>query len=354
MKTIDLRSDTVTRPTPAMRAAMAAAEVGDDVYGEDPTVNRLQALAAARLGTAAAIFVPSGTMANQAALRALTAPGDVVLAGAGCHVLRYESGAAAAFSGVQIQTIGADGLFGPDEMVAALPPRDHHYAPVTTVAIENTHNLSGGRVFPFERVRAIVAAARERGLKLHLDGARLWNAVVATAIPAPRWTEGFDTVSFCLSKGLGAPAGSLVCGSAELIDRVHRIRKMLGGGMRQVGMLCAAALYALEHHRARLADDHANARRFADGLARIGGVVVDPSRVDTNIVIFEVAPIPADELSRRLAHRNSERRQHVLAQDSSRMGRPPLRTIFLNSLGNHEYSVTSALFYSTLINRGGT
>src|SRR5215470_20287581 len=193
MKTIDLRSDTVTRPTPAMRAAIASAEVGDDVYGEDPTVNRLQALAAERLDMAAAIFVPSGTMANQAAVRALTQPGDVLLGGAGCHVLRYESGAAAALSGVQIHTIGTDGLFDAGDLTAALPPSDHHYAPVSAVAIENTHNWSGGRVFPFDTLRGVVTVAAERGLKLHLDGARLWNAVVATGIPAARWADGFDT-----------------------------------------------------------------------------------------------------------------------------------------------------------------
>ncbi len=284
MKTIDLRSDTVTRPTPAMRAAIAAAEVGDDVYGEDPTVNRLQAVAAERLGMAAAIFVPTGTMANQAALRALTQPGDVVLAGAGCHVLRYVSGAAAALSGVQIQSVGSGGFFTPEEVLAALPPHDHHYAPVTAVAIENTHNFSGGRIFPFEQVRAIVAAAKSRGLRLHFDGARLWNAVVASSIPAPRWVEGFDSVSFCLSKGLGAPAGSLVCGSVDLVDRLHRIRKMLGGGLRQVGVLAGAGLYALEHHVERLADDHRHARRLADGLAALG-LEVDPLP-ETNMVKF--------------------------------------------------------------------
>jgi len=289
MKTIDLRSDTVTRPTAAMRAAIAAAEVGDDVYGEDPTVNRLQALAAQRLGMAAAIFVPTGTMANQAALRALTQPGDVVLAGAGCHLLRYESGAAAAFSGVQIQTIGSGGFFAPEDVVAALPPHDHHYAPVTTVAIENTHNSSGGRVFPFEQVRAVVDTAREHGLKLHFDGARLWNAVIASDIAAPRWVEGFDSVSFCLSKGLGAPVGSLVCGSADVIDRVHRARKMLGGGMRQAGLLAAAGLHALEHHVEHLAEDHRNARRLAQGLAALG-LEVDPPP-QTNMVLFRAADV---------------------------------------------------------------
>ena len=287
VKTIDLRSDTVTRPTAAMRAAMAQAEVGDDVYGEDPTVNRLQARAAELLGMPAAIFVPSGTMANQAALRALTQPGDVVLGGAGCHLLRYESGAAAALSGVQIQIIGCGGFFTADDVLAALPPHDHHNAPVTAIALENTHNSSGGRIFPLETSTAIVAAAKQRGLRLHLDGARLWNAVVASGVPAARWAAGFDSVSFCLSKGLGAPAGSLVCGSAELIDRVHRIRKMLGGGMRQVGVLAAAGLYALAHHVDRLADDHRHARRLADGLSALGLTVEPPP--ETNMVMFRGA-----------------------------------------------------------------
>jgi len=237
----------------------------------------------------AAIFVPSGTMANQAAIRALTRHGDVVLAGAACHLLRYESGGAAALSGVQILTIGERGFFTPAEVVAALPPHDHHYAPVTTVALENTHNASGGRIYPFEQMRAVVATAQERGLHLHLDGARLFNAVVASGIPAARWVEGFDSVSFCLSKGLGAPAGSLVCGSAELIDRVHRVRKMLGGGMRQAGILAAAGIHALEHHVDRLAEDHANARRLAEGLMKLD-LQVDPAP-QTNMVMFHAADV---------------------------------------------------------------
>ncbi len=286
MKPIDLRSDTVTKPTPAMRAAMAGAEVGDDVYGEDPTVNELQRVAAQRLGKAAALFVPSGTMANQLAIRALTHHGDVMLASDGAHILRYESGAAAALAGVQIRTIGSHGVFDADDVRSAVTPGDHHYAPTTMVAIENTHNAAGGRVFPFEQLQRVVAAARPHGLKLHLDGARLFNAVAATGIPAARWAEPFDTVSFCLSKGLGAPIGSLVCGSAEIIDRVHRFRKMYGGGMRQAGILAAAGLYALEHHVDRLADDHSNARRLADGLTRLG-LVVDPAP-ETNIVLFHV------------------------------------------------------------------
>ena len=284
MTTIDLRSDTVTRPGPAMRAAMAAAEVGDDVYGEDPTVNALQEAAARRVGKEAALFVPSGTMANQAAIRVLTAHGDLMLASEGAHVLRYESGAAAALSGVQIATIGRAGVFDADDVRRALTPPDHHHPPCTLVAVENTHNTSGGRVFPWDVLREVAAFARERGLRLHLDGARLFNAEVASGIPAARWAEPFDTVSFCFSKGLGAPVGSVVCGSAATVDRLHRVRKMLGGGMRQAGILAAAALHALEHNVARLADDHANAARFARGLVELG-LGVDPLP-ETNIVLF--------------------------------------------------------------------
>jgi threonine aldolase len=286
MRTIDLRSDTVTRPTFSMREAMAGAEVGDDVYGEDPSVNLLQRTAAELLGKEAAILMPSGTMANQIAIRALTEHGDVVLAGEGAHLLRYESGGAAALSGVQVKTIGTGGLFDADDVRAALHPGDHHFAPVKLVTLENTHNTAGGRVFPFEQLHRVTTAAREFGLRLHLDGARLFNAVVATGIPAARWAEPFDTVSFCVSKGLGAPVGSLVCGSAVLIDRVHRFRKMYGGGMRQAGILAAAGLYALEHHVERLAQDHANARRLAAGLAGMG-LRVDP-RPETNMVLFWV------------------------------------------------------------------
>ncbi len=302
MKTIDLRSDTVTRPTPEMRRAMAEAEVGDDVYGEDPTVNRLQAAVAERLGKEAAILVPSGTMGNQTALRALTRHGDVVLAGEGAHILRHESGGAAALSGVQIQVIGSGGLFGADDVSAAVHPADHHFAPTTLVALENTHNGAGGRVFPLQAVEAVAAAARQNGMRLHLDGARLFNAVIASGIAADRWAAPFDTVSVCLSKGLGAPAGSLVCGSAEVIERVHRYRKMFGGGMRQAGVLAAAGLYALEHHVERLADDHHNARRLAEGLRRLG-IEVD-AEPETNMVFFRFADTAA--------FMNATRERHLL------------------------------------------
>ena len=286
MKRIDLRSDTVTRPTPAMREAMARAEVGDDVYGEDPTAKRLEATAARLVGKQAALFVPSGTMANQASLRAAARPGDVVLAGEGAHLLEYESGAAAGLSGLHVQTIGRGGLFCGADVADAVHPDEAHYAPTRVVAFENTHNRAGGRVFPLDRIEDAATVARDHGLHLHLDGARLWNAVIASGIPAPRWAAPFDTVTFCLSKGLGAPVGSLVCGSTEWIRRVHRARKMLGGGMRQVGILAAAGLHALEHHVERLAVDHRNASRLAAGLENLG-FRVDP-RPETNMVLFGV------------------------------------------------------------------
>lgn len=287
MKTIDLRSDTVTKPTPAMRDAIASAEVGDDVYREDPTVNRLQETAAELMGMEAALFVPSGTMANQASLRALTRPGDVVLAGEGAHLLVYEAGAPAALSGLQVETIGRAGFFDGADVRSAVAPDDAHFAQTRVVAFENTHNVSGGRIFPLDQLKDAASAARERGLALHLDGARLPNAVVATGTPARVWAELFDTASFCLSKGLGAPVGSLVCGATEVIDRVHRARKMLGGGMRQAGILAAAGLHALEHHVERLSEDHANARRLADGLSRLDLRV--EGAPETNMVLFHVS-----------------------------------------------------------------
>jgi len=287
VKPIDLRSDTVTQPTPAMREAMARAPLGDDVYGEDPTVNALEEAAAARVGKEAALFVPSGTMANQIAIRLHTRHGEVVLAGAGAHVLRYEGGAASALAGVQIATIGAGGLFtAADVRKGFVPASDVHLAPTTLLAAENTHNAGGGRVFPLEALHEAVAAARELGMRAHLDGARLFNAEVASGVPAATIAAPFDTVAFCFSKGLGAPVGSVLCGSREAIARARRLRKMLGGGMRQAGVLAAAALHALEHHVARLAEDHANARRLAEGLAKLG-LRVDPEP-ETNMVMFAV------------------------------------------------------------------
>lgn len=289
LRTIDLRSDTVTCPTQAMRDAMAAAPVGDDVYGEDPSVNRLQEEAARRLGVEAALFVPSGTMANQIALRTLSRPGDTVLVGRDAHVMLYESGAPAALSGVQLEPVGEGGLFDGADVRSHVHPRDAHYAPTTVVALENTHNRAGGRVFPLDLAKDVAAAAREAGLSVHLDGARLWNAEAATGTPARAWAQLADTVCFCLSKGLGAPAGSLVCGRRELLEPMHRARKMLGGGMRQAGILAAAGLYALEHNVERLAEDHANAKRFAELVGEIDGIELTYDTIETNIVFFDVA-----------------------------------------------------------------
>jgi threonine aldolase len=286
MHTIDLRSDTVTKPTPAMREAMAKAAVGDDVYGEDPSVNALQERVAALLGKEAALFFPSGTMANQASLRVHTRAGDVVLASRDCHILKYEGGAAAALSGLHIATLGSGGSFDADELRAAVPPSDPHFAPATLVAIENTHNVAGGTIFPAEMLARVVAAAREAQLALHLDGARLWNAAVASGRTPAELAAPFDTVSVCLSKGLGAPVGSLVATSQALAARLRRMRKQLGGGMRQAGVLAAAGLHALEHHVERLRDDHANARRLASGLRELG---FETNAPETNIVLVKSA-----------------------------------------------------------------
>jgi threonine aldolase len=287
---IDLRSDTVTKPTPAMRAQMAQAEVGDDVYGEDPTVNRLQERVADLLGKEAALFVPSGVMANQIALAIHTQPGAEVLVPFGAHCLRYESGAAAALAGVQLRELGAgDGRFSAAELEEAISPANSHYPVTRLVCVENTHNLSGGRVVPMAVQAEIVEVARRRGLALHLDGARLPNAHIATGIAMRELAAPFDTVSICLSKGLGAPVGSLLAGSRSAIAVALRRRKMLGGGMRQAGILAAAALYALDHHLERIAEDHAAARLFAEGIAGAPGLTVDVERVETNIVVWDLS-----------------------------------------------------------------
>ncbi len=291
-KTIDLRSDTVTQPSDAMRDAMARAEVGDDVYAEDPTVNRLQEIAAKLVGKPGALFVPSGTMANQVALRSWTRPGDAILVGRGAHVFMYESGGAAALSGTQPVTIGEDGLFTAEEVQRSIYPSDDHYARTSLVCVENTHNSSGGRIFPLDEQKQIARVAHDAGLRIHLDGARLFNAVVATGVSAAELAAQFDSVSFCLSKGLGAPVGSLVCGDSEFIRRAHRYRKMFGGGMRQAGILAAAGIVALEHNVKRLDDDHQNARRFAERLRELPGaeLVREP---ETNIVLFRVPDVAA-------------------------------------------------------------
>ena len=288
---IDLRSDTVTRPSPGMRAAMNTAEVGDDVYREDPTTRRLEERVAEIVGKQAALFVPSGTMSNQIALLCHTRRGDEIVVGEGTHCAFYESGAAPAWSGVQFATAGTGGLFTASELEAVIKPTDYWCPRTSLVVLENTHNRAGGRVFPSGEIEAIARVARARSLKLHLDGARVWNASVATGESVAKLAEAFDTVSVCFSKGLGAPVGSALVGPTDLIVEALRFRKMLGGGMRQVGILAAAALYALEHQRDRLAEDHEAARRIGDALAGMPGVRVAP--IETNIVNVDVPGVPA-------------------------------------------------------------
>ncbi len=289
-KWIDLRSDTVTQPTSAMRKAMVEAEVGDDVYGEDPTVNALQEKVANLLGKERALFVPSGTMANQLAIRSQTQPGDEVIIEATSHSFNFEGGGGAALSGIQFHCLkGERGILEPQQIEEAIRPEDHHYPVTRLICLENTHNRAGGSIFPLEKMRGIYQLAKSRGLWVHLDGARLWNASVATGIKPAVFAQYADSVSVCLSKGLGAPVGSLIAGSKGLIDRAHRFRKMFGGGMRQAGIIAAAGIYALDHHIERLQEDHQNAKRLAMGLKEIKGVSINPEDVETNIVIFDIS-----------------------------------------------------------------
>ena len=286
----DLRSDTVTKPSAQMRAAIAAAEVGDDVHGDDPTVNRLQERMATLLGKEAALFVPSGTMANQVAIRSICEPGDELIIDATTHCYNYETGAPSALSGVSVRIVtGTRGVFTADQVAAACRVRSAHFANSRMVIVENTNNVGGGTVWPVESMAAIHAVARERDLHVHLDGARLMNACVAHGRKPTDYVQHVDSVSMCFSKGLGAPVGSIVAGTRPFITRAHRFRKMFGGAMRQAGILAAAALYALDHNIDRLAEDHANARRLAETLATLPGITIDPTTVETNIVIFELA-----------------------------------------------------------------
>jgi threonine aldolase len=286
---IDLRSDTVTRPTSAMRQAMAAAAVGDDQFGEDPTVNELQDRVAALLGKEAALWLPTGTMANQVALRVLTRPGDHVVVSRESHAVWHETGGAGANSGVQLTEIGSSGAFTAEEFLASRNPRGHMLLPPTTVVeIENTHNRAGGVVFPQDEARRICTAAREHGVAAYLDGARLWNAAAASRRSPADLAAPFDLVSVALSKGLGAPGGSLLAGSRALIDASFRHRRMLGGAMRQVGIFAAAGLHALDCHMSRLVDDHDNAALIARRLSESPSVRLDLDTVQTNIIVFSV------------------------------------------------------------------
>lgn len=288
---IDLRSDTVTRPTPAMRRAMAEAEVGDDVYGEDPTIRALEERTAELLGKEAALFVPSGTMANQTAVAIHTSPGDEMLCESTAHIYVWEGGGAARLSGVTTRPVlGERGIMTFATIRDMIRPDDGHYVRTRLVALENTHNRGGGRVHPIADVAEIASWARTHRLGLHLDGARLMNAVVSSGVPAAEWARHFDTVSICYSKGLGAPVGSALAGTAEMIRKAHRVRKVFGGGMRQAGIIAAGALYALEHHVERLADDHANARVLARAVESTEGLSLEWGAVETNLVWVAVDP----------------------------------------------------------------
>jgi threonine aldolase len=286
---VDLRSDTVTKPSPGMRRAMAEAEVGDDVFHEDPTVNRLEAMVAELYGKEAALFVPSGTMANQLAIRAQTHHGDEIIMERTSHPFNSEAGALAALSGVQVNLIdGVRGIMDVEQIKAAVRTANVHHAPTALICLENTHNRGGGSIWPLEKIRAIREFSLAAGIPMHLDGARLLNACVATGLTPRDYAQYFDSCTLCLSKGLGAPVGSLVIGSREFIARAHRFRKQFGGGMRQAGILAAAGIYALQHNVERLAEDHLNAKRLAQGIAAIDGLDIEVDAVVTNILYFQV------------------------------------------------------------------
>lgn len=304
---VDLRSDTVTRPTPEMRRAMAQAEVGDDVYGEDPTINRLEHRAAEIFGREAAIFVPSGTMGNQIAIKIHTRPGQEIICEERAHILDYEMAMLAHFSGCVARPVaGADGILRWSDIKRKIRPKTYYVAQTGLVELENTHNMAGGTVYPQAVADEICDGAHDAGLPVHLDGARVFNAATALGKPVAEVTKKFDSVMFCLSKGLGAPVGSLLVGSQKFIDHARVYRKSLGGGMRQAGILAAAGLIALEKMPTRLAEDHANARFLAEGLARIPGIKIDPAKVQTNIVIFDLSGtgMNSAEMSRKIAERN--------------------------------------------------
>ena len=316
---IDLRSDTVTRPTPAMRAAMAEAEVGDDVYREDPTVIRLEEKTAALLGKEAALFVPSGTMGNQIGVRVHCQAGDEFLCDSDCHIFMYEQAAAAQLFGISARPVTAEGhLLTVAHLEDRVRPDDVHHPRTRLITLENTHNRGGGRVLPYDEVVRICAWAKGLGLARHLDGARLFNAVSASGISAADWSQHFDTISVCFSKGLGAPIGSALVGPRDKIEQARRLRKALGGGWRQAGILAAAAIYALDHNIERLADDHANAQTIAEAVRRSEGLRLDLPQVDTNIVIFRLDERqgPAEEFCHRIADRGV--RMHPIARTKIR------------------------------------
>ncbi|MGZ4206961.1 MAG: threonine aldolase family protein [Actinomycetota bacterium] len=301
---VELRSDTFTKPTPQMRRAMAEAEVGDDVWGEDPTANALQEQCAELFGKEAGLFVPSGSMGNEAAIKALSNPGEEVIVEAASHVIEAEVGAPATISQVILRALpGERGVFDLDELAAAIRPPSRFFTHTSVLCLENTHQASGGAVIPIDAFRGMAKVARERNVKVHLDGARIFNASVASGVHVRDYAAEVDTLSFCFSKGLGAPIGSMLLGPADVIDRARRVRKMLGGGMRQVGVICAAARVALETGVERLAEDHANAKRLAEGIAEVWPGSIDPAGVETNILYLDTGDRDAEQLAAALHDR---------------------------------------------------
>lgn len=290
MKIVDLRSDTITKPTPGMRAAMATAEVGDDVLGDDPTVQALEAKVAALFGVEASLFVVSGTMGNQVSLHTHARPGDEIICDEDAHIDWYEVGAPAALSGLQVRPIPApNGIPDPDRIRAAIRPENIHHPVTSIIAVENTHNRAGGTVVPLPIMREVAEIAHEHGAVCHLDGARIWNAHAATGIALSEWVKGYDSVSVCLSKGLGAPVGSMILGTREFIARARRSRKRFGGGLRQAGILAAAGIYAIDDQLPKLKDDHRRARRLAEAVENLPGIKVIPDPPPTNIVVIDLA-----------------------------------------------------------------
>jgi len=315
---IDLRSDTVTKPTLEMREVMAQAEVGDDVFGEDPTVNQLQEHVAKLLGKEAGLFVPSGSMANQISIKAHTQPGDEIVCERGAHLYNYECGGPSFLSGVQVMPLeGKYGVITAEQIEPTIRPNNVHHPKTRLICLENTHNRGGGAIFPIDEIGKIQPLADQHGLRMHLDGARLWNASIATGIPLHEYAQYFDSVSVCFSKGLGAPVGSMITGTADFIRTAHRYRKLFGGGMRQAGVLAAAALHAVENHFNRLKEDHKHARLLAEAIDQIPGLDVDLNAVHTNIIFINIDPSlwNAGDLVDRLKQKNVL----VLAESAQRI-----------------------------------
>lgn len=301
MKQIDLRSDTITKPSPEMRKAMYEAEVGDDVFGEDPTVNKLQSRCADITGKEKTLYVPTGCMANQLAIKSHTLPGDEVICESESHIFNYETAAPAILSNVQIMTVkGENGIMRLDEIKKFVRTKEYYFPRTRLICIENTHNRAGGVIYPIEVIKEISGYAKENGIKMHMDGARIFNAIAETKIPINKYASYFDSISFCFSKGLGAPVGSILCGSDEFITIAHKWRKIIGGGMRQAGILASAALYALENNTERLTEDHEKAKYFAKEISDIKEIKINLDLVHTNIVIFECTKYQKSELIKKL------------------------------------------------------